>query len=170
MKKIVIAMLTVCCIVVWSAGDGKNLLSRKWHFCKSGVGKVVIQADGSIACELSEGGRKNASGVDQTIILNQKTPQAVFVSAECKAEKVSGKASKDFSIYMDVKHTDGSSSWGRGLNFTPGTYDWKKFSVTYVPEKPIKSIRFYLLLRNTNSGKAWFRNVVCKEVETKKEK
>ena len=170
MKRIVIAMLTVCCIAAWSAEDGKNLLSKKWRLYKSGVGKVVIQKDGIIACELAESGKKNASGVVQTITLNQKTPKAIFVSAECKAEKVLGKASRNFSIYLDIKHTDGSSSYGKGLNFTTGTYDWKKFSTTYVPKKPIKSINFLFLLRRTNSGKAWFKNAVCKEVEAKKEK
>ena len=169
MKRIAIAMLTVCCIATaWSAEDGKNLLSKKWRLYKSGVGKVVIQKDGTIACEMSEGGKKNASGVQQTIILNQKTPKAIFISVECKTEKVIGKTSRDFSIYMDVKHTDGTSSWGKGLNFTTGTYDWKKFTTTYVPKKPIKSISFLFLLRRSNSGKAWFKNAVCKEVEVKK--
>lgn len=169
MKKIAIAMLTVCCIATtWSAEDGKNLLGKKWNLYKSGVGKVIIQKDGTIACELSEGGKKNASGVQQTIVLNQKTPKAIFISAECKAEKVLGKASRNFSIYMDVKHTDGTSSWGKGLIFTTGTYDWKKFSTTYVPKKPIKSISFLFLLRRSNTGKAWFKNAVCKEVEVKK--
>ena len=171
MKRIVIAMLTVCCTATaWSAEDGKNLLTKKWRTYKSGAGKVVIQNDGIIACDLAEGGQKNASGVFQTITLNQETPKAIFVSVKCKTEKVSGKASSNFSIYMDIKHTDGSSSYGKGLKFTPGTYDWKEFSTTYVPKKPIKSIQFYFLLRRTNFGKAWFKNAVCKEVEVKKEK
>ncbi len=171
MKKIVIAMLTVCCMATaWSTEDGKNLLTKKWRPYKSGVGKVVIGKDGVIACELAESGQKNASGTFQVITLNQKTPKAIFVSAECKTEKVSGKTSSNFSIYMDIKHTDGSSSYGKGLKFTPGTYDWKKFSTTYIPEKPIQSIRFYLLLRRTNFGKAWLKNVLCKEVEVKKDK
>jgi len=169
MKKIIIAMLTVCCIATaFSAEEAKNLLSKKWRAYKSGVGKVIIQKDGIIVCESAKIGKKNASGIVQTIILNQEIAKPIFISAECKAEDVKGKASMNFSIYMDVKHTDGSSSWGKGLVFTTGTYDWKKFSATYVPKKPIKSISFLLLLRRTITGKASFKNVVCKEVEAKK--
>lgn len=170
MKTIIIAMLTACCMAAWSAEEGKNLLSTKWRPYKSGVGKVTIQQDGIIVCEQTETGQKNASGVFQVLTLKQETPKAIFISAECKAENVSGKASRNFSIYMDIKHTDGSSSYGKGLNFDSGTYDWKKFSATYTPTKPIESIRFYLLLRRTNSGKVWFKNVTCEEFEAQKEK
>ena len=169
MKRIVIAMLTFCCIATaFSAEEAKNLVSGKWKVYKSGVGKVVIQKDGIVVCESTENGKKNASGVRQTIVLNQKVAKPIFISAECKAENVKGKASNDFSIYMDIKHTDGSSSYGKGLKFKPGTYDWKKFSATFVPKKPIKTISFLLLLRRTLTGKASFKNTVCKEVEAKK--
>jgi len=169
MKKIIIAMLTVCCMATaFSAEEAKNLLSKKWRAYKSGIGKVIIQKDGIIVCESAKIGKKNISGVQQTIILNQKVAKPIFISAECKAEDIKGKTSMNFSIYMDVQHTDGTSSWGKGLLFTTGTYDWKKFSKTYTPKKPIKSIRFLLLLRRSITGKASFKNVACKEVEAKK--
>jgi hypothetical protein len=163
-----IVMVIACCMATaWSAEDGKNLVSKKWRPYKSGIGKVVIQKDGIIACDVTGGTKKDASGVQQAIVLNQKVAKPIFISAECKAEKVLGKAGTSFSLYMDVKHTDGTSTWGQGIKFTPGTYDWKKFTATYVPKKPIKSISFLLLLR-WRSGKAWFKNAVCKEVEAKK--
>ena len=169
MKRIVIAMLTFCCIATaFSAEEAKNLLSKKWRAYKSGIGKVVIQKDGIVVCESTENGKKNASGIAQTIVLNQKVAKPIFISAECKAENVKGKASMNFSIYMDIKYIDGSPAWGKGLTFTPGTYDWKKFSATFVPKKPIKKISFLLLLRRTLTGKASFKNIVCKEVEAKK--
>jgi hypothetical protein len=168
MKRIAIAMLTVCCMATaLSAEEAKNMVTKKWSPYKSGVGNVSILKDNTIVCEVIDGTKKDASGVRQTITLNQKVAKPIFISAECKAEKVTGTPSSSFAIYMDIKHTDGSSSWGKGLYFTPGTYDWKKFSKTFVPTKPIKSISFLLLLR-WRSGKASFKNVVCKEVETKK--
>jgi hypothetical protein len=164
-------MLITCCMAtVWSAEETKNLLNNKWRVYKTGIGKVDIQKDGVIVCDVTGGGKKDASGVIQQIILNQKVAKPIFVSAECKAENVTGKASNNFSIYMDIKHTDGTSTNGKGLMFPAGTYDWKKFTATYVPKKPIKSINFLLLIRRTTAGKASFKNAVCKEVEAKEKK
>jgi hypothetical protein len=166
-----LAMIVACGMAsAWSAEKAsKNLLKPRWNLYKKGIGKVVISKDGIIACDNTGGTRKDTSGVQQTIVLNQKVAKPIIVSAECKAEKVTGKPSSSFAIYMDVKHTDGSASWGKGLYFKPGTYDWKKFSTTYSPKKPIKSISFLLLLR-WRSGKAWFKNPVCKETAPKAKK
>jgi hypothetical protein len=166
-----IAIIAVCGMTsAWSAEKAsKNLLKPKWRIYKKGIGKVIIGKDGVIACDVTGGSKKDVSGVSQTIVLNQKVAKPIFVSAECKAEKVSGKVNSNFSIYMDVRHTDGTPSYGKGLSFPVGTYDWKKFSTTYIPKKPIKSITFLLLLRR-RSGKAWFKNPVCKEVAPKAKK
>ena len=166
-----IAMLVACGMTsaLCAEKTGKNLLKPKWRIYKSGIGKVVIGKDGVIECDNMKGTvkGKDASGVQQTINLNQKTAKPIFISAECKAEKVEGKPSNSFAIYMDIKYIDGTPAWGKGLNFTPGTYDWKKFTATFKPAKPIKSISYLLLLR-WRSGKAWFKNPECKEVEVKK--
>jgi hypothetical protein len=169
MKKIAIAMLVICCMLAtaWSGEDGKNLLNKKWKIYKLGIGKVVIQEDGTIDCDVTGGTKQDTSGVQQIIVLNQKVAKPIFVSAECKAENVSGKPNNNFAIYMDIKYTDGTPAHGKGLNFTPGTYDWKKFSATFIPKKPIKTISFLLLLRR-RSGKASFKKPVCKEVKAKK--
>ena len=163
-----IAIIAICGMTTVFSAEiaGKNLLKPKWRIYKSGIGKVVINKDGVIACDNTNGTKKDASGVQQSITLNQKTAKPILISAECKAEKVTGKPSNSFAIYMDIKFTDGTAAWGKGLLFTPGTHDWKKFTATYVPKKPIKSISFLLLLR-WRSGKAWFKNTVCKEVEPK---
>ena len=163
-----IAMVVACGMTSAFSAEkaSKNLLSSKWRIYKTGIGKVTIGKDGVIACDVAGGSKKDTAGVVQAITLNQKVAKSILVSAECKAEKVSGKVNNNFAIYMDVVHTDGTRSNGKGFSFPIGTYGWKKFSATYKPKSPIKSISFLLLLRR-RSGKAWFKNPVCKEVEPK---
>jgi hypothetical protein len=100
---------------------------------------------------------KARRGASQTVVLNQAVPAPIIATAWSKAEGVGGGADPDYSVYLDLVYQDGSPLWGQVGTFRTGTHEWQKAEVTVFPARPIKSLTFYLLLRN-HSGKAWFRD------------
>lgn len=96
-------------------------------------------------------------GVSQKIELNQTEPEPIMASAWSRAEVVGGGRNSDYSLYLDLVYSDGSSLWGQTDSFNVGTNDWEKAEVTVLPEKPVRSVSFHMLLRR-HKGKAYFRN------------
>lgn len=145
-----------CVFSVFGQDAGANLL-KKWD-ATGNEGATVIQDDGVIACECKT--EKDSSGVKQGVELNQKEAKTIEFSAESRAENVSGDVDRfNYSVYLDIEHSDGSKIYGITVTFKTGTHDWEKVSSSYTPVKPIKSLSYYLLLRN-KTGKAWFKNAV----------
>ena len=64
-----------------------------------------------------------ATGVSQTVTLNQTTPGAILVRAASKAQGISGDPGKGYSLYVDIYYTDGTPL-GRTHDFQTGTTDW----------------------------------------------
>ncbi len=104
------------------------------------------------------------SGAHQRIELNQAEPRPIIASAASRAENVGGSADPDYSIYLDLLLADGSHLWGQSAAFATGTHDWQTRSVRIIPEKPVKRVDFYLLLRR-HSGKASFRDMRLAQLE-----
>ena len=101
------------------------------------------------------------SGLWQRIELNQKAPQPIIASAWSRAENVAGGRDSDYSLYLDLEYSDGTPLWGQTAEFATGTHDFQKAQVTVVPEKPVKSVSFYLLLRG-HPGRAFFRDAALR--------
>ncbi len=155
-KSLGIAVLACGCVFSVLGGDGANLL-KQWSLYGT-AGASVIQDDGVIACECKS--VYDSSGVNQIVVLDQKEAKVVEFSAESKAENVSGDAdAQNYSIYLDIVHTDGTNTFGITSAFKTGSHDWEKVSLSYTPTKPIKSLNFILLFRN-KTGKVWFKNAV----------
>jgi hypothetical protein len=96
-------------------------------------------------------------GVSYNIVLNQEQPLPIYAEAWSKAENVSGFQNSDYSIYLDLLYTDGTSLWAQCVSFSTGTHDWERKHFFIIPEKPVKSVTFYLMFRN-KTGKVWFRD------------
>jgi len=138
----------------------KNLL-KEWRCLDPNT--TVIQNDGIIACENKT--VKEVGGVVQSVSINQNSAKPVLVACENKAEGVSGDIEgANYAIYLDVTYTDDTRAWGVRAAFKTGTHDWEKASLTYTPDKPVKTITYYILLRN-KTGKAWFRNALLAEIQ-----
>lgn len=139
----------------------ENLLKpdawRPWQKGFVREGSVFVSDNGSDT--------KAGRGVGQTVVLNQTTPQPIVATAESRAEGVTGSADNDYALYLDLLYADGTSQWGQTAPFTTGTHDWQRRQVTVVPEKPIRQVSFYMLLRG-HGGKARFRNPSLQVVET----
>ncbi len=104
-------------------------------------------------------------GLCQYVELNQKFPQPVIATVWSRADGVSGVSDGDYSLYLDLIYTDGTPLWGQMANFTADSHDFERREVVVFPEKPIKSVSFYLLLRR-HSGRASFRDAELRTIET----
>jgi hypothetical protein len=102
-------------------------------------------------------------GASQGVTLDQTRPQPIIATAWSRAEGVTGGKNVDYSLYLDILYTDGTPQWGQISPFNTGTHDWEKRRVFFFPDKPIKHVSFYLLLRR-HGGSAWFRDPELKEL------
>ena len=132
---------------------GENLLdSSAWRPWQKGFEK----RDDVFICD-NASDTQVQRGISQTVAINQTRPEPIVAAARSKAEAVRGGRDSDYSLYLDLVYSDGSSLWGQVAPFNVGTHDWEKVQVIVFPEKPIKSVSFHMLLRR-HPGKAWFRD------------
>ena len=139
---------------------GENLLKpqawRPWDKGYEKQGDVFFCDNGS--------NTQVQRGISQNIILNQTRPEPIVAVAWSKAEGVGGGKNNDYSLYLDLVYSDGTPLWGQTDQYNIGTHDWEKAQVFVFPEKPVKSVSFYMLLRS-HSGKAWFREPALRVVK-----
>lgn len=139
--------------------SGENLLKPGvWTGWQSGFAR-----EGDVfVCDNGADSRAQR-GVCQTVVLNQDKPEPIVATAWSKAEGVDGAADSDYSLYLDLKYTDGTPLWGQVDSWAVGTHDWEKAQVLVFPEKPVASVSFYMLLRG-HAGKAWFREPQLRKI------
>ncbi len=131
---------------------GENLLApgawRSW-------GQGFESLDGIFVCDNAADAQVQR-GASQTVELNQTAPEPIIATAWSKAEGVTGSRNSDYALYLDLVYTDGSPLWGQTAPFDVGTHDWQQAKVVILPEKPVKTVSFHMLLRS-HPGKASFR-------------
>lgn len=161
MKKAILAACLAVFVLGVSAQE-KNLLSPKWNIFRGSKTTVIDDKTGTITCKNTA--PDTMAGVVQTVTLDQKTPAPIYFSGESKAVKAEGPAAGNYCLYADVRLADGTYVWGRIAAFKPGTHDWEKAEFKYTPEKPVKSVSFYVLFRKM-TGEASFRNITLSETK-----
>ena len=130
----------------------ENLLQADgWRPCQSGFTGDTR----TLVCDNCGDGQARR-GV-QTVQLDQTRPEPIVASVFSKAEGVSGSPDSDYSLYLDLVYNDGTPLWGQAASFATGTHDWQWRQVMVLPEKPVKCVTLYLLLRG-HGGKACFRD------------
>ena len=72
----------------------------------------------------------------------------------------------DYCIYLDIWYDDGTTVWGRRAEWTQGTHGWERTTGAFVPEKPVKKIQMFALLRR-GSGHAEFKDLSLERREGK---
>lgn len=102
-------------------------------------------------------------GASQTLTLNRATPAPIVVRGWSRAEGVSGSADSGYSIYVDIVYADGTPLWGQTGNFRCGTHDWEQREFVILPEKPVRTLSLYCLVRG-HSGRVWFDDIAVAEV------
>jgi len=106
-------------------------------------------------------------GASQTIVLKQKRRCPVVIRGWSKAKRVPASAGRDYSLYVDIYHTDGTPSYGNTIQFGAGTHDWVYGEMLLEPKKPIRNINVYALHRRTK-GTVWFDDLFVAEVPWRK--
>jgi hypothetical protein len=139
--------------VLDAAASGENLLKpdawRAW-------GQGFEREGDAFVCD--NGGDASAQrGASQNVVLDQTRPEPIVATASSRAEGVTGSPDGNYAIYLDLVFTDGTQLWGQTAPFSTGSHDWQDRRVVVVPDKPIRSLSFHLLLRG-HGGKAWFRD------------
>ena len=138
----------------------KNLIhASAWRGFEAGF----ETRDGVWVCD-NGADAKARRGVTQHVVLNQTAPQPIVASAWSRATGVTGGRDSDYALYLDLAYTDGTSLWGQIASFDVGTHDWQRREVTVLPEKPVKSLTFNLLLRG-HGGRAEFRDAELRTIE-----
>ncbi len=132
-------------------GIGKDTVSIETEEARSGQASLRIQNPAAVQSETS-----------QSVALNQESPCAILVRASSKAKDVSGKPGKGYSLYVDIYYMDGTPLYGQTYNFQTGTTDWQMGELYIEPQKPIRNVNLYLLLRG-KSGTAYFDDVALME-------
>lgn len=128
-------------------------------------GDVAIDTDhprSGEACLRLRNETRSRSGVVQGIRLDQKRPCPILVRAASRAENISGGPTRGYSIYIDIYYTDDTPLYGKTYEFETAITDWQLADYCIEPEKPIKTLNVYLLLRD-KSGTAYFDDVAVVE-------
>ena len=125
------------------------------------VGDAAHSGDGSARCSNEPG---QLHGIAQAVLMAQDEPMEIVARAWSRAENAEGTEPIDYSLYLDIAHTDGSSSFGHLTPFRTGTHDWEQVEVRWMPEKPIQAIHVHALFRNGCSGMVWFDDLFLGEV------
>ncbi len=139
--------------------SGENLLkTNAWVGWQEGFERQ----NGMFLCDNGADARVQR-GVSQTVVLNQERPEPLVATAWSRAEDVGGTRDSNYSLYLDLRYTDGTPLWGQVDAFRTGTHDWEQARVIVFPEKPVASVSFHMLLRG-HTGKAWFREPQLKSI------
>ncbi|NLN19509.1 MAG: hypothetical protein GX162_09580 [Firmicutes bacterium] len=98
-------------------------------------------------------------GASQDIMVNQQRAEPITITGWLKAEGVTGFRGRECSLYADVLLIDGSWAFGRIVDFSVGTHDWQKSSMTFYFDRPVKMVRLHCLFRRGHTGTVWFDDI-----------
>jgi hypothetical protein len=162
------AIATVACVVGSAAPDGvvvkrvsaagheavlKPLPAERARPYGAGFardGEVYVCDNGSDA--------KAQRGVTWSVDLNQAVAAPLVASAWAKPEGQEGATGADFSLYLDLLYMDGTPLWGQVASFeTDAESGWHRREVVVTPDKPVRRVSCYLLMRN-RAGRALFKD------------
>ena len=122
-----------------------------------------VRRSGTASIRCSNSSAEERSGASALIRLDQTSPAPILVTGWSKAEKVSGFANNDYSIYVDLEYMDGTPLWGQTAPFAAGTHDWQRKRVLIVPTKPLRLAHVYALFRH-HTGTVWFDDFTASQL------
>ncbi len=104
-------------------------------------------------------------GAYQVITLNQTEARPLYFSGWSRAVDVTGSPNADYAVYLDLRYDDGSPLYAQTLRFDTGTHDWQFREAFIVPARPVASLVYHCLFRNTHTGMVWFDDLSLHEVD-----
>lgn len=82
-----------------------------------------------------------------------RRPVYFGASSRCEGVEVGG----EYCVYVDIEYADGTPIYALKAPFNTGTHGWEDSKCIFLPPKPVKVIKAYLMNRKA-AGKAWFRD------------
>lgn len=82
-----------------------------------------------------------------------RRPVYFGAASRCEGVGIGG----EYCVYVDIEYADGTPVYALKASFEPGTHDWEESKSIFLPPKPVKVIKAYLLQRKA-PGKAWFKD------------
>ncbi|HIE53207.1 MAG TPA: hypothetical protein EYP85_15755 [Armatimonadetes bacterium] len=104
------------------------------------------------------------AGLAQRVEVNQKEPRPLVISGWSRAQDLSDGADWQYSLYVDLRYTDGTPLYMQVAAFTGGTHDWEFAEKRIVPEKPVATASVYAFIRQ-RTGTAWFDDLFFGELD-----
>ena len=104
-----------------------------------------------------------ASGMVQSIDINQKVARPIVVAGWARLEGIEGPPSYRCSVYVDCRLTNGKSWPMQTAEFDPAKKGWQYAENIYRPPSPVASARVYVFLRQ-KIGTACFDDVYVGEI------
>ncbi len=121
-----------------------------------------VAHSGNASLRLRNEATTDRTQASQTVTLNQQRPTPILVRAASRAEGVGGPPGREYALYVDIYYTDGTPLYGQIYPFDTDSADWQVGELIIEPEKPIRNVNVYLLLRG-KSGTVWFDDVAVVE-------
>ena len=89
------------------------------------------------------------SAAIQKITLNQANARPIYFSGWSKASGVEDKCRMQYSLYLDITYTDGSTATAPYVCYSGGTHDWEYVDKVVIPEKPVAWVQLWTMLYAT---------------------
>ncbi|RYG71304.1 hypothetical protein EON80_05445, partial [bacterium] len=137
--------------------DGKVV--RDWQAFEGGyeiAPAETVRPGNIVSMKRAEGDK--ARGISQNVVLNQTQPAPITISGWSRGNEVSGAKDNNYAVFADLTYVDGTNGWGLFAAFETGTSGWKEAKLEIKPEKAVKSLTFYALLRE-HTGHVWFSDL-----------
>ena len=116
--------------------------------------KEFTRDGGEIVCS-TVGTTNRLCGAFWTVVLKQKEPEPIRISAQGRVE--AGDGGGDVLLYVDVSYMDGDHLWGQIAAFGSVPGEWLTRTVSLTPTKPIRSLSIYEMVRRSTTLRARFR-------------
>jgi hypothetical protein len=123
----------------------------------------VVFAEGRQSIRMTANNPGDQTGAVQVVRLEQSAATPLVLRASVRAEGVTGEGDGDFSVYVDLAHTDGTPLYGQVIPIETGTQGFVRVERTVRSDKPFREARIHLLLREGHTGTAWFDDVFLGE-------
>ena len=101
----------------------------------------------SYAVGVSNPSNEHVTGIIQRTIVGKFRPMTLTVSVFVAGYDITGSNDAGFSLYTDVKYTDGSEDWGLFEPFPVGTYNWTLVERQFNYPRPVASVTLYIMMR-----------------------
>ena len=153
------SLLTTVCAAAMLAASRPALAALpapEWQTFEAGFVKdTTVRHAGPFSLRCVNATTVEKRGGEMAYALNQTRATPVVVSGWSRARGVEGAPDADYAIYCDLVYDDGSHAYAYNSAFETGTHDWQRRRVIITPDRPIKLLQVYALLRG-HAGTAWF--------------